>query len=42
MIEIAGLPAHILLVHAVVVLGPIAGLAAIVYAVAARWHRYLA
>lgn len=42
MIEIAGLPAHILLVHAVVVLGPVAGLAAIVYAVAARWRRYLA
>lgn len=42
MIEIAGLPAHILLVHAVVVLGPIAGLAAIVYAVAPRWRRLLA
>jgi hypothetical protein len=41
-IEIAGLPAHILLVHAVVVLGPIAGLAAIVYAVAPRWRRLLA
>ncbi len=42
MIEIAGLPAHILLVHAVVVLGPIAGLAAVVYAAAPRWRRYLA
>lgn len=42
MIEIAGLPAHILLVHAVVVLGPIAGVAAIVYAVAPRWRRLLA
>lgn len=42
MIEIAGLPAHILLVHAVVVLGPMAGLAAIVYAAAPRWRRYLA
>lgn len=42
MIEIAGLPAHILLVHAVVVLGPIAGLAAIIYAAAPRWRRYLA
>lgn len=42
MIEIAGLPAHILLVHAVVVLGPIAGLAAIVYAAAPRWRQYLA
>lgn len=42
MIEIAGLPAHILLVHAVVVLGPIAGLAAIIYAAAPRWRGYLA
>lgn len=42
MIEIAGLPAHILLVHAVVVLAPIAGLGAIVYAAAPRWRRYLA
>lgn len=42
MIEIAGLPAHILLVHAVVVLGPIAGLAAIAYAAAPRWRKYLA
>lgn len=42
MIEIAGLPAHILLVHVVVVLGPIAGLAAIAYAAAPRWRRYLA
>jgi hypothetical protein len=41
-IEIGGLPAHILLVHAVVVLGPIAGLAAIAYAAAPRWRRYLA
>jgi len=41
-IEIAGLPAHILLVHAVVVLGPIAGLAAVVYAAAPAWRRYLA
>lgn len=42
MIEIGGLPAHILLVHAVVVLAPIAGLGAIVYAVAPRWRTYLA
>ncbi|HEX9085948.1 MAG TPA: hypothetical protein VF867_00295 [Arthrobacter sp.] len=42
MIEIAGLPAHILLIHAVVVLAPIAGLAAIVYAAAPRWRNYLA
>ena len=42
MIEIAGLPAHILLIHAVVVLAPIAGLAAIAYAAAPRWRGYLA
>jgi len=42
MIEIAGLPAHILLVHAVVVLAPIAGLAAIVFAAAPRWRSQLA
>jgi len=42
MIEIAGLPAHILLIHAVVVLAPIAGLGAIVYAAAPRWRSYLA
>lgn len=42
MIEIAGLPAHILLIHAVVVLAPIAGLAAIAYASAPRWRGYLA
>lgn len=42
MIEITGLPAHILLVHAVVVLDPIAGPAATVYAVAARWRQHLA
>jgi hypothetical protein len=42
LIEIAGLPAHILLIHAVVVLAPIAGLAAIVYAAAPRWRNYLA
>jgi len=41
-IEIAGLPAHILLVHAVVVLGPIAGLAAMVYAAAPRCRPHLA
>lgn len=42
MIEIAGLPAHILLIHAVVVLAPIGGLAAIVYAAVPRWRSYLA
>lgn len=42
MIDIAGLPAHILLIHAVVVLAPAAGLAAIAYAAAPRWRGYLA
>ena len=42
MIERAGLPAHILLIHAVVVLAPIAGLGAIAYAAAPRWRGYLA
>ena len=42
MIEIGGLPAHILLIHAVVVLAPVAGLAAIVYATVPRWRNYLA
>ena len=42
MIEIAGLPAHILLIHAVVVLAPLAGLAAIAYTTAPRWRGYLA
>lgn len=42
MIEIAGLPAHILLVHGVVVLAPLAGLGAIVYAAWARARLYLA
>ena len=42
MIEIAGLPAHILLIHAVVVLAPIAGLAAIVFAAVPRWRGHLA
>lgn len=42
MVEIAGLPAHILLIHAVVVLAPIAGLAAIVFAAVPRWRSHLA
>lgn len=42
MLEIGGLPAHILLIHAVVVLAPIAGLGAIAYAAAPRWRTYLA
>ncbi|WP_427173582.1 hypothetical protein [Arthrobacter sp. 92] len=42
MFEIAGLPAHILLVHGVVVLAPLAGLGAILYAAWARARQYLA
>jgi hypothetical protein len=42
LIEIGGLPAHILLIHAVVVLAPLAGLGAIVYAAAPRWRGFLA
>ncbi|GAP55571.1 hypothetical protein AHiyo6_21360 [Arthrobacter sp. Hiyo6] len=42
MFEIAGLPAHILLVHGVVVLAPSAGLGAILYAAWARARQYLA
>ena len=40
--EIAGLPAHILLIHGVVVLAPLAGLAAVVFAMLRRSRRYLA
>ncbi|WP_104119146.1 hypothetical protein [Arthrobacter sp. B1805] len=36
MIEIGGLPAHMLLIHAVVVLAPIAGLLAVLFAVLSR------
>lgn len=42
MILIGGLPAHILLVHGVVVFGPLAGLAAVIYGLARRTRRYLA
>jgi hypothetical protein len=42
MIDIAGLPAHILLIHAVVVLAPIAGLAAVLFATVPRWRTHLA
>ncbi|WP_019481149.1 hypothetical protein [Arthrobacter sp. TB 23] len=42
MIEIGGLPAHILLIHAVVVLAPIAGLLAVLFAVAPRLRPRLA
>lgn len=42
MLEIAGLPAHILLIHAVVVLAPLAGASAVVFALLRRSRRYLA
>ncbi|MBT2565342.1 hypothetical protein J7I84_02315 [Arthrobacter sp. ISL-85] len=42
MMEIAGLPAHILLIHGVVVLAPLAGLSAVVFALVRRTRRYLA
>jgi len=40
--DIAGLPAHILLIHGVVVLAPLAGLAAVVFALVRPSRRYLA
>jgi hypothetical protein len=42
MVEIAGLPAHILLIHGVVVLAPLAGFAAIVYGAWRGARPYLA
>ncbi|WP_045731515.1 hypothetical protein [Pseudarthrobacter chlorophenolicus] len=42
MMEIGGLPAHILLVHGVVVLAPLAGLMAVVFALWRRSRSYLA
>ncbi|MEV7634830.1 hypothetical protein AB0N71_01495 [Pseudarthrobacter enclensis] len=42
MLEIGGLPAHILLVHGVVVLAPMAGLMAVVFALWQRSRTYLA
>jgi hypothetical protein len=42
MLEIAGLPAHILLIHGVVVLAPLAGIAAIVYGAWRAARQYLA
>lgn len=42
MVEIGGLPAHILLVHGVVVLAPLAGLMAVVFALWRRSRAYLA
>ena len=41
MLEVFGLPAHILLLHAVVVLAPLAGLGGILYAVRPGWRRAL-
>jgi hypothetical protein len=42
MFEIGGLPAHILLVHGVVVLAPLAGLIGVVFALWRRSRTYLA
>ncbi len=42
MTEIGGLPAHILLIHAVVVLAPVAGLLAVLFAVVTRLRGRLA
>ncbi len=42
MIEIGGLPAHILLIHGVVVLAPLAGVLAIVFGLVRRSRRYVA
>lgn len=41
MLLIGGLPAHILLVHGVVVFGPLAGLGAVIYGLARPTRRYL-
>ncbi len=38
---VAGLPVHVLVVHAVVVLGPLAGLAAVAYALRPTWRTVL-
>ena len=39
MLEFAGLPAHILLLHSVIVLAPIAGVGGILYALRPAWRR---
>ena len=39
--EISGLPVHALVVHAAVVLGPLAALAALSYAAIGRWRDWL-
>ncbi len=41
MLEVFGLPSHILLLHAVVVLAPLAGLGGVLYAVRPGWRRVL-
>lgn len=41
MLEILGLPAHILFLHAVVVLSPVAALTGLVYALRPSWGRIL-
>lgn len=38
---VTGLPVHILVIHAVVVLGPVAGLTAVAYAVRPAWRALL-
>jgi hypothetical protein len=38
---VLGLPVHILVIHAVVVLGPLAGLTAVAYALRPGWRRVL-
>jgi hypothetical protein len=42
MVEIAGLPVHILLIHAVVVLAPVAGIMAVLFGTWGRSRKYLA
>ena len=39
--EINGLPLHVLVIHAVVVLGPLAGLVGVAYAAVPRWRGVL-
>jgi hypothetical protein len=41
MLDTLGLPAHVLLLHAVVAFAPVAGLAAVVYALRPPWQRVL-
>jgi hypothetical protein len=41
MLEILGLPAHVLFLHVVVAFAPVAGLAAVIYALRSSWQRVL-